>query len=162
MHREAVLVARTARTTPAGHAHGAAELPALLPTVDAVVLCAPLTDRTRGMFGADALALLKDGALLVNAARGELVDTRAVVREVRAGRLRVALDVTDPEPLPPGRPLWNLPGALITPHVAAFTDAFSPMTVDFLRRQLCRYKRGEELHNVVLATTGAEADEQAA
>ncbi|WP_151481122.1 NAD(P)-dependent oxidoreductase [Streptomyces albicerus] len=159
---EAVLVARTARTTPAGRVHGAAELPTLLPTVDAVVLCAPLTDRTRGMFGADALALLKDGALLVNVARGELVDTRAVVREVRAGRLRVALDVTDPEPLPPGHPLWNLPGALITPHVAAFTDAFSPMTVDFLRRQLHRYERGEELHNVVLTTAGAEAGEQAA
>ncbi|MFD7409604.1 NAD(P)-dependent oxidoreductase [Streptomyces sp. NPDC059866] len=159
---EAVLVAGTARTTPAGRVHGAAELPALLPTVDAVVLCAPLTDRTRGMFDADALALLKDGALLVNVARGELVDTRAVVREVRAGRLRVALDVTDPEPLPSGHPLWNLPGALITPHVAAFTDAFAPMTADFLRRQLDRYQRGEELHNVVLTTTGAEAGEQAA
>ncbi len=159
---ETVLVARTARTTPAGHVRGVAELPALLPTADAVVLCAPLTDRTRGMFGTDALALLKDGALLVNVARGELVDTRAVAREVRAGRLRVALDVTDPEPLPPGHPLWNLPGALITPHVAAFTDAFSPMTIDFLRRQLHRYQRGEELHNVVLTTSGADAGEQAA
>jgi phosphoglycerate dehydrogenase-like enzyme len=98
----------------------------------------------------------------VNVARGELVDTHAVVREVRAGRLRGALDVTDPEPLPPGHPLRNRPGALITPHVAAFTEAFSPMTIDFLRRQLYRYQRGEELHNVVLTTTGAEAGEQAA
>ncbi|MFF4354767.1 NAD(P)-dependent oxidoreductase [Streptomyces sp. NPDC001530] len=146
----------------AGRVHGAAKLPALLPTVDAVVLCAPLTDGTRGMFGADALALLKDGALLVNVARGELVDTRAVVREVREGRLRVALDVTDPEPLPAGHPLWSLPGALITPHVAAFTDAFPTLTTDFLRRQLHRYERGEELHNVVVTTTPAEGGEQAA
>ncbi|MET7694946.1 NAD(P)-dependent oxidoreductase [Streptomyces sp. NPDC005483] len=159
---EVVLVARTARTTPAGRVHGAAELPALLPTVDAVVLCAPLTDGTRGMFGADALSLLKDGTLLVNVARGELVDTGAVLREVRAGRLRVALDVTDPEPLPAGHPLWSLPGALITPHVAAFTDAFPTLTTDFLRRQLHRYARGEDLHNVVFTASPAEGGEQAA
>ncbi|MET7434416.1 2-hydroxyacid dehydrogenase [Streptomyces flaveolus] len=159
---EPVLVARTARTTPAGRVHGVAELPELLPTADAVVLCAPLTEQTRGIFDADALALLKDGALLVNAARGELVDTDALVQEVRKGRLRVALDVTDPEPLPPGHPLWHLPGALITPHVAAFTDAFPTMTEDFLRRQLRRYARGEELHNVVVTTTAAHDVEQAA
>ncbi|MFE4454758.1 2-hydroxyacid dehydrogenase [Streptomyces sp. NPDC056796] len=153
---EAVLVARTARTTPAGHVHGTAELSGLLPTADAVVVCAPLTDRTHGMFDADALALLKDGAMLVNVARGELVDTHALVREVRAGRLRTALDVTDPEPLPPGHLLWSLPGALITPHVAAFTDAFGTMSTDFLRRQLNRYLHGEELENVVMTTTGTE------
>ncbi|MFC4330768.1 NAD(P)-dependent oxidoreductase [Streptomyces andamanensis] len=146
---EVVLVARTGRTTPAGRVHGAAELPSLLPTADAVVLCAPLTEGTRGMFGAAELALLKDGAFLVNVARGELLDTAAAVREVRAGRLRVALDVTDPEPLPAGHPLRDLPGALITPHVGAFTDAFPRMTVDFLRRQLHRYARGAELENVV-------------
>jgi phosphoglycerate dehydrogenase-like enzyme len=108
---EAVLVARTARTTPAGRVHGAEELRALLPTADAVVVCAPLTDQTRGMFGADMLELLKDGALLVNVARGELIDTRALIARVRAGQLRVALDVTDPEPLPNDHPLWHLPGA---------------------------------------------------
>ncbi|GGM23021.1 dehydrogenase [Streptomyces fumigatiscleroticus] len=159
---ETVVVARTARTTPAGRVHGMVELPALLPTADAVVVCAPLTDQTRGMFGAEALALLKDGAMLVNVARGELVDTRALVRRVRAGRLRVALDVTDPEPLPSGHPLWHLPGVLITPHVAAFTDSFGTMSADFLRRQLNRYRRGEDLENVVLTTTGTEADERAA
>ncbi|WP_320774713.1 NAD(P)-dependent oxidoreductase [Streptomyces sp. CRN 30] len=159
---EPVLVARTARTTPAGRVHGTAELPALLPTADAVVLCAPLTDLTRGMFDAGALALLKDGAMFVNVARGELVDTRALVRRVRAGRLRVALDVTDPEPLPSGHPLWHLPGALITPHVAAFTDAFGTMSADFLRRQLRRYARGEELENVVLTTAPAASGGRAA
>ncbi|GGS53261.1 NAD(P)-dependent oxidoreductase [Streptomyces griseoviridis] len=159
---EPVLVARSERTTPAGHVHGAAQLSALLPTVDALVLCAPLTEWTRGMFDADALALLKDGALLVNVARGELVDTGAVVREVRSGRLRVALDVTDPEPLPAGHPLWDLPGALITPHVAAFTDAFPSMSADFLRGQLHRYARGEEPDNVVLTTSGSLGGERAA
>lgn len=159
---EVVLVARTGRTTPAGHVHAATQLRGLLPAADAVVLCAPLTERTRGMFGADALALLKDGALLVNVSRGELLDTGAVVREVRGGRLRVALDVTDPEPLPDNHPLWHLPGVLVTPHVGAFTDAFPGMTTDFLRRQLHRYARGEELDNVVVTTTGCEAGEQAA
>lgn len=159
---EVVRVARTARVTQEGHVHGVAELPALLPTVDAVVLCAPLTDRTRGMFGAETLALLRDDAMLVNIARGELVDTDALVRRLRAGRLRAALDVTDPEPLPAGHPLWHLPGALITPHVAAFTDAFQTMSKDFLRQQLGRYQQGQELHNVVLTATGAQVDEQAA
>ncbi|MGW4550897.1 NAD(P)-dependent oxidoreductase [Streptomyces violaceorubidus] len=159
---ETVLVARTARTTPAGRVHGTAELPALLPTADAVIVCAPLTEHTRGMFDAGALALLKDGAMLVNVARGELVDTRALVRRVRAGKLRVALDVTDPEPLPSGHPLWHLPGALVTPHVAAFTDAFGPASLDFVRRQLNRYHRGEELENVVLTTAQRSSGERAA
>ncbi|MGW7048847.1 NAD(P)-dependent oxidoreductase [Streptomyces avermitilis] len=159
---ETVLVARTARPTPTGYVHGVEKLPALLPTADAVVLCAPLTDQTRGLLGADALALLKDGALLVNVARGELVDTPALVRQVQAGRIRIALDVTDPEPLPPGHPLWDLPGVLITPHVGAFTEAFPAMSIDFLRQQLHRYERGAELDNVVWTTTGTEAGEQAA
>lgn len=109
------LVARTARATQASYVHGVAELAALLTTADAVAVCAPLTDETRGMLDAKALALLKDVAFLVNVARGELVDTRAVVRQVRASRLRVALDVTDPEPLPAARPRSGLPGALIPP-----------------------------------------------
>ncbi|MGV9350612.1 NAD(P)-dependent oxidoreductase [Streptomyces spiralis] len=159
---EVVLMGRTRRFTPADLVHGAAELLGVLPTVDAVVLCAPLTRWTRGMFDAYALARLKDEAMLVNVARGELVDTGAVVREVRSGRLRVALDVTDPEPLPAGHPLWGLPGALITPHVAAFTDAFPAMSVEFLRGQLHRYACGEELDNVVLTTSGSGAGERAA
>ncbi|MGP4051799.1 NAD(P)-dependent oxidoreductase [Streptomyces sp. 2A115] len=159
---EVVPVARAERTSPTGRVYGAAVLPELLPTVDAVVLCAPLAKATRGMFGADSLALLKDGAVLVNTARGELVDTAAVVREVRIGRLRVALDVTDPEPLPAGHPLWNLSGALITPHVAAFTDAFRPTSMHFLRRQLHRYAAGEELENVIPITPEHWAGDQAA
>jgi phosphoglycerate dehydrogenase-like enzyme len=87
---EVVLVARTGRTTPSGRVHGAAELPGLLPTAEAVVLCAPLTEGTRNLFGPAELALLKDGALLVDVTDGELLDTGAVMREVRVGRLRVA------------------------------------------------------------------------
>jgi phosphoglycerate dehydrogenase-like enzyme len=151
---DVVPVARTGRTTAAGRVHGIAELPELLPTVDAAVLCAPLTDETRGMFGPAVLALLKDGALLVNVARGELVDTDALAREVSCGRLRAALDVVAPEPLPPGHPIWTLPGMLVTPHVAAFTDAFTRASKDFLRWQLQRFMRGEEVENVVLTTEG--------
>ncbi|MGW4789569.1 2-hydroxyacid dehydrogenase [Streptomyces sp. NPDC004230] len=152
---ETVVVARTGRTAPTGLVHGITDLPKLLPTVDAVVLCAPLTEHTRGMFGADTLGLLKDGALVVNVARGELLDTGAVVNELRQGRLRIALDVTDPEPLPAGHPLWDLPGVLITPHVAVFTDAFPGMSMNFLRRQLQRYVRGDDLHNVVHTVQGS-------
>lgn len=147
-------VARTDRTTAAGRVHGIDELPTLLPAADAVILCAPLTDETRGMFGSAELALLKDGALLVNVARGELVDTDALVREVRGGRLRAALDVVDPEPLPPDHSAWALPGLLITPHVAAFTDAFPQASKDFLKEQLQRFVRGEDLENVVGTTEG--------
>lgn len=159
---EVVVVAQTGRMAAAGRVHGAEDLQSLLPTVDAVVLCAPLTEQTRGMFDADALALLKNGALLVNVARGELIDTDAAVREVSSGRLRIALDVTDPEPLPGDHPLWNLPGVLITPHVAALTDAFSEMSKDFLRRQLHLYAQGEKLRNVVAVMSGTDASARAA
>ncbi|MET8564542.1 2-hydroxyacid dehydrogenase [Streptomyces flaveolus] len=148
---DVVRTARTARTGPGGPVvHGAADLPALLPTVDAVVLCAPLTEETRGLFDASRLALLKDGAILVNIGRGELVDTGALTHEVTSGRLRAALDVTDPEPLPSGHPLWRQPEVLLTPHVGAFTDAFADDSVAFLVRQLHRYARGEDLANTVL------------
>ncbi|MEU4096672.1 2-hydroxyacid dehydrogenase [Streptomyces sp. NPDC026673] len=144
-----VRLARTARDTADGRVHGFADLPELLPGVDAVVLCAPLTDETRDLMDASRLALLRDGAILVNVARGELVDTQALVAEVGSGRLRAALDVTSPEPLPSGHPLWYLPGALITPHVGAFTDAFTPASLAFLTRQLDLYARGESPANLV-------------
>ncbi|MGV9355414.1 NAD(P)-dependent oxidoreductase [Streptomyces misionensis] len=148
---EVVRSARTARTGGDGAVvHGATDLPALLPTVDAVVLCTPLTEQTRGMLDGSRLALLRDGAILVNIGRGELVDTGALTREVTSGRLRAALDVSDPEPLPHGHPLWAEPEALLTPHVGAFTDAFTDDSVTFLVRQLHRYARGEDLANTVL------------
>ncbi|MGW7575893.1 2-hydroxyacid dehydrogenase [Streptomyces sp. NPDC054765] len=151
---EVVPVARTARIDAGRQVHGAQELPALLPTADAVILCAPLTDETHRMLGPAGLALLKDGALLVNVGRGELVDTDALTREVSVGRLRAALDVTDPEPLPCDHPLWKHPGALITPHVGAFTDAFARMTEEFLVRQLHRFAQGEPVQNIMLTAHG--------
>jgi phosphoglycerate dehydrogenase-like enzyme len=103
---------------------GIDELPELLPEADAVVVLAPLTDTTRGLIGAAELAAMRDGALLVNAARGAVVDTDALVAEVTTGRLRAVLDVTDPEPLPDGHPLWSAPGVLsITPHLAGDSPA---------------------------------------
>ncbi|MFF3764947.1 2-hydroxyacid dehydrogenase [Streptomyces sp. NPDC001922] len=146
-------VARSARTSPRGPVHPLAELPALLPQADVVVLTTPLTDDTRGLAGAAFLSRMKDGALLVNVARGGVVDTEALLAEVRTGRLRAALDVTDPEPLPAGHPLWHAPGVLITPHVGGPTSAFLPRAKRLLREQLVRFAADEPLANVV-ATAG--------
>ena len=110
---ELTFVARTAREG----VRSTADLPELLPHADVVILIVPVTPETRGMVDARFLAAMPDGALLVNAARGVVVDTDALLAELTAGRLRAALDVTDPEPLPAGHPLWSAPGVLITPHV---------------------------------------------
>ena len=115
-----VQVVRVARTARPGVAT-VSDLPGLLPGADVVVLLAPVTPETIGMADAAFLARMKDGALLVNAARGSLLRTDALVAELRQGRLRAALDVTDPEPLPAGHPLWTMPGVFITPHEAAST-----------------------------------------
>jgi len=113
----------------------------------AVVVVLPLTDATRHVVDAAFLARLSDGALVVNVGRGPLLDTGAVLAE--AGRLRFALDVTDPEPLPDGHPLWSAPGVLITPHVAGGTTAMLPRMAALLRDQLTRYVAGEPLRNLV-------------
>ncbi|WP_298804685.1 NAD(P)-dependent oxidoreductase [uncultured Pseudokineococcus sp.] len=146
---DVVRVATRARTDDLGPVHGVDELDALLPRADALVLAVPLTDGTRGLVDAGVLAALPDGAVVVNVARGPVVDTDALVAEVAAGRLRAALDVTDPEPLPPEHPLWRLPGAIVTPHVGGATDAMRPRVVALLRRQLAALAAGEPLENVV-------------
>ncbi|HEV2821237.1 MAG TPA: NAD(P)-dependent oxidoreductase [Solirubrobacteraceae bacterium] len=125
------------------------ELPDLLPHADVVVLLAPLTDETRGLAGAGFLGAMRPGALLVNAGRGALVDTDALLAALHAGRLRAALDVTDPEPLPPGHPLWEAPGLLLTPHQAGDTERADQRALVIVRDQLQRLARGEPLHNVV-------------
>lgn len=145
-------VARSARATERGPVHPLAELPALLPDADVVILSTPLTDATRGLVGADFLARMKDGALLVNVARGPVVDTKALQAELESGRITAALDVTDPEPLPAGHPLWQAPGVLISPHVGGSTSAFQPRAKRLLAAQLTRYVAGEPLGNVVLTT----------
>ncbi len=125
------------------------DLPELLPAADVVILLAPATAETAGMADAAFLARMKDGALLVNAARGALVVTDDLVAEVSTGRLSAALDVTDPEPLGPGHPLWGLPGVLITPHVGASTPASMAAARGFVRAQAERYLAGRPLTNVI-------------
>ena len=146
---ELVRVAATARDTADGHVHAVAELADLLPTVDVVVVTLPLTERTAGLLGAAELGALPDGALVVNVGRGKVVETDALLAELRAGRLRAALDVTDPEPLPADHPLWGAPGALITPHVGGYCDAVTPRLVDLLRRQVAALAAGDQPVNVV-------------
>ncbi|WP_031171873.1 2-hydroxyacid dehydrogenase [Streptosporangium roseum] len=142
---DVVRVARTAR----GDVHGQDELPELLPRADVVVLLVPSTPATTGLVDADFLSAMKDGAVLVNAARGAVVDTDALVAELRKGRILAALDVTDPEPLPAGHPLWTAPGVFITPHVAGSTPASGRRLLRLLRSQLLRYLAGEPLKNVI-------------
>lgn len=143
-------VARSARRAPRGPVHPLSELPGLLPEADVVVLVVPLTEETRGLVDKDFLSRMRDGALLVNVARGPVVDTSALLAEVGAGRLRAALDVTDPEPLPPGHPLWHAPGVLISPHVGGSSSAFLPRALRLLSAQLRRYAAGEPLdHRMV-------------
>jgi phosphoglycerate dehydrogenase-like enzyme len=141
-------VVRVARTARDG-VHGIDELPVLLPDADIVVLLLPLTAATTGMVDADFLARMHDGALLVNAARGPIVDTEALVKEVAEGRIGAALDVTDPEPLPAGHPLWSMPNVLITPHTGGAVVGLMGRAYRLVRAQLGRHLAGEELINQV-------------
>ncbi|MEU3336223.1 2-hydroxyacid dehydrogenase [Streptomyces sp. NPDC002144] len=152
-----VRVARSARTTERGPVHPLTDLPRLLPEADVVVLITPLTESTRGLAGADFLARMKDGALLVNVARGPVVDTKALLAELESGRITAALDVTDPEPLPREHPLWKAPGVLISPHVGGPSSAFLPRAKRLIVNQLTRFVNREPLANVILTTgsTGA-------
>jgi phosphoglycerate dehydrogenase-like enzyme len=143
-----VEILRVARRGRDGVA-GLARLPDLLPRADVVVICVPLTSATRGMVDAGFLARIRDGGLLVNVARGAVVDTAALTAEVTAGRLRAALDVTEPEPLPPGHPLWTAPEVLLTPHVGGNSTAFVPRARRLVVDQLRRFAAGEPLHHVV-------------
>src|SRR4249920_353063 len=143
-------VARRARTGPP-EVHSIEELQRLLPQADVTFVIAPYTPQTEGMIGARELALLPDGALLVNVARGKLVDTDALVAELVTGRIRAALDVTDPEPLPADHPLWRQPGALISPHVGGASSAFFPRTDRLMAAQLRRFMAGQPLENIVKA-----------
>ena len=142
---EVRLVGRTARDG----VHAMGDVPALLPVADVVILAVPLTDQTHHLVDTAFLSRMAEGALLVNVARGAVVDTDALVEQVASGRIRAALDVTDPEPLPPGHPLWALPGVLISPHVGGNTSAFLPRARRLVAEQLGRFVRGEPLLSVV-------------
>jgi phosphoglycerate dehydrogenase-like enzyme len=142
---EVTLLGRSARDG----VHGEDELPELLGRHDAVVLVVPLTRATTGLVDAGFLARMADGAILVNAARGPVVDTDALVAELSTGRLRAALDVTEPEPLPEGHPLWSAPGLLLTPHVGGSVSGFQRRAWKIAAEEIARYAAGEQPVNVV-------------
>ena len=131
--------------------HGVDELPSLLPEHDVVIVIVPLSDATTGLVDRDFLASMPDGALLVNVSRGKVVDTQALLEATSTGRIRAALDVTDPEPLPVDHPLWQAPGVLISPHVGGVSSAFAPRAVALLRAQIGAFAGGRPLRNVVYA-----------
>ncbi len=142
---EVVRVARSARDG----VHPIGKLAELLPTADVVVLIVPGTAETSGLFDAEMLARLKDGALLVNVSRGAVVDTDALLAELTAGRIHAALDVVDPEPLPSDHPLWAAPNLLLVPHVGGNSTAMQPRALRLVREQLQRFAALEPLANVV-------------
>jgi phosphoglycerate dehydrogenase-like enzyme len=148
-HVDLLRVARSARTEP--EVHPVADLDSLLPLAEIVILILPSTAESYRLIGARQLALMPQGALLVNAARGPVVDTAALVTALQSGKIRAALDVTDPEPLPEGHPLWSCPNLLLTPHVAGSSPQFAPRSLAIAADELRRYIGGEPLHNVVQA-----------
>jgi phosphoglycerate dehydrogenase-like enzyme len=128
-----------------------ADLDKHLPTLDVVILILPLTKESKHLFDARRLALMKDGALLVNVARGPIVDTDALVKELNSGRITAGLDVTDPEPLPKGHPLWSAKGVLISPHVGGNSSAFEKRARRLIESQLNLLAQGKPLNNVIVA-----------
>jgi phosphoglycerate dehydrogenase-like enzyme len=136
------------------------DLPQLLPEADVVVLAVPLTDSTRGLVDRAFLERLPDHALVVNVARGAIIDTEALLAELHSGRLRAALDVMDIEPLPADHPLWHAPGVLLSPHVGGDTTAFLPRAKRLIIDQLHRYAAGEAvLYDVTPDDAGSTGQE---
>jgi len=125
------------------------QLDAHLPELDIIILILPLSDSSRHLFNAKRLAAMKDGALLINVARGPVVETDALVKELNSGRIFAALDVTDPEPLPTGHPLWSAKNLLLLPHVGGNSDAFEPRGRALVESQLQLLAAGAPLEHVV-------------
>jgi phosphoglycerate dehydrogenase-like enzyme len=148
-HVEIIRLARTAREKP--RVHRVSELDSLLPRAQIVVLILPATPETHHLIDARRFALMQRGTLLVNAARGPIVDTDALVEALQSRRIRAALDVTDPEPLPAGHPLWKCPNLLVTPHVGGSSPEFARRALKVAADELRRYMTGEPLRNVVQA-----------
>jgi len=150
-HVDLMRMARSARAAPLVHPVSA--LDELLPRAEVVILILPLTEESHGLIASAQFALMQQGALLVNAARGAIVQTDALVEALNQGKVRAALDVTDPEPLPPEHPLWRCPNLLITPHVAASSPQFAARAFKVAADELRRYMCGEALHNAVQLAT---------
>src|ERR1700739_2089219 len=146
-HVDVIRVARTARENPTVHAVG--ELDALLPRAQVIVLILPSTAETQWLINARQFSLMQQGALLVNAARGPIVNNDALVEALQSKKVRAALDVTDPEPLPLGHPLWKCPNLLITPHVGGSSPEFARRSLKIAADELRRYMAGEPLRTVV-------------
>lgn len=147
---ELLAVASTARDEDGMPVHGVDELPELLLQAEIVIASLPGGESTRHIIDDAFLSALPDGALVVNVGRGPLIDTEALVDHVRRGRIRAALDVTDPEPLPEGHPLWGLPGVLVSPHVGGASTAMRPRIARLVKRQIEHLLRGEEPENIVI------------
>ncbi|WP_248762176.1 2-hydroxyacid dehydrogenase [Pseudarthrobacter sp. SSS035] len=147
---EVTRLASRGRDDERGRIHGIDSLYEQLPLHDIVVVSVPLCEQTRHLVDTRFLAAMPDGALLVNVARGPVADTEALLRETSSGRLRAALDVTDPEPLPRDHPLWTVPGVLITPHVGGASSAMLPRVARLIRKQIGLLQAGQQPVNVVL------------
>jgi phosphoglycerate dehydrogenase-like enzyme len=145
-------VAHHERSDEFGDIYGIESLPDLLPDADIVIIAVPLNDSTDHLVDDAFLSRMSDGAMLVNIARGQVADTDALLKHARSGRLRLALDVTDPEPLPEGHPLFALENVLISPHVGGATTAAIPRLIRLVKEQIERLRNGEEPLNVVLRT----------
>lgn len=151
---EVTRIARSARQEagPSGATvpvHAMSDLTERLRNTEVLIIGVPLTPETRGLVGAKELAALPDGALVVNVARGPVVDTDALVAELNSGRLRAALDVTDPEPLPKDHPLWDCPNLIVTPHVGGDSTAMLPRMVALIQRQISRLLANESPENLI-------------
>lgn len=142
-------VRRVARRQREG-VDGISELSVLLPGADIVIVLTPLTAQTQGLIDEEFLTLMKPGALLVNGARGLVADTEALLAAAERGKVRAYLDVTDPEPLPPGHPLWSAPGVFITPHIGSLVPENRARAFAVVRENLINWARGETLRNVVV------------
>ena len=132
--------------------HSNAELPDLLPNSDVVIIAVPYTPDTEGLADAKFFSLMREGALFVNVSRGPIANTDDLVNAVRDGHISAALDVTDPEPLPDGHPLFSLRNVLITPHIAGRSSALEPRLTSVIKEQVERYMTGQPLKNLI---TGA-------
>lgn len=141
-------ITRVSRTARDGVAP-LSQLPRLAADADILVVCIALTPETSGLIGGEVLGALPDGALVVNVARGAIVDAAALAGQLADGRLRAALDVTVPEPLPEGHPLWSAPGLLLTPHVGGAVRQGRERAYEIIVGQVARYAAGQPLENVI-------------
>ncbi|WP_417373978.1 2-hydroxyacid dehydrogenase [Glutamicibacter protophormiae] len=147
---QVITVASKSRTLDDGTVvHGIDAIEALLPQADVVIVALPHTARTEKLVNAEFLSQLRDGALLANIGRGPIVDAEALLAELDRGRLRAALDVTDPEPLPSGHPLWTAPNCVVTPHMAGDTGEFLKLVSELAVRQIRGMLAGDEPFNIV-------------